>query len=112
MVKSRNIARKGMFPRIAFINKTTEPLEIDLDQLVVTLAEQLERDFTPVWGHTATLRVTDTPNPDEWQIVFLDNADAANALGYHDITVDGQPVSKVFVRSVKYAGEKFSVAAS
>ena len=103
---------KGMFPKIAFINKATEPLEIDLQKLVAALTKQLDNDFVPIWGYPATLRVTDAPTSDEWQVLFLDDADAANALGYHDITANGQPISKVFVRTIKAAGEKLSVTAS
>lgn len=108
----RPLSRKDMFPKIAFVNKATEPLEIELPILVAALAKQLEVDFVPIWGYPATLRVTDAPTPDEWQVIFLDDADAANALAYHDITLDGQPISKVFVRTIKAAGEKLSVTAS
>jgi hypothetical protein len=44
--------------------------------------------------------------------VYLDNADAAGALGYHDITKDGQPVCKVFVETTIAAHELVSVTAS
>jgi hypothetical protein len=45
-------------------------------------------------------------------VVFLDDADAANALGYHALTKNGQPISKVFVKSTIAAGQKVSVTAS
>jgi len=65
-----------------------------------------------VWGYPARLYVTDKPKNDEWQVVFLDDADAANALGYHDLTKNGQPISKVFVKTTIAAGQKVSVTAS
>ena len=66
----------------------------------------------PIWGYPAKLYETSTPVPNDWQVVFLDDADSANALGYHDITKNGQPISKVFVKTTLAAGEKVSVTAS
>jgi hypothetical protein len=43
--------------------------------------------------------------------VYFDNADTAGALGYHDITKNGQPVSKVFVETTLAAHEVVSVTA-
>ncbi|MGY4319737.1 hypothetical protein [Bradyrhizobium sp. JR3.5] len=103
---------KGRFPTIAFVNKATTPLGVPLDKLVAALTRQLEEHFVPVWGYHAELYVTAEPKAGEWQIVFLDDADAANALGYHDLTKDGQPISKVFVKSTLAAGQKVSTTAS
>jgi hypothetical protein len=102
----------GKFPTIAFVNLAETPLGADLGKLVAALQKQVDRDFVPVWGYPAKLYVTDKPEPDEWQVVFLDDADAANALGYHDLTKDGQPVSKVFVKTTIAAGQKITVTAS
>jgi hypothetical protein len=103
---------QGKFPTIAFVNLATAPLGVELAKLVAALDKQMQRDFVPIWGYPAKLYVTQKPKPDEWQVVFLDDADAANALGYHDLTRDGQPVSKVFVKTTMAAGEKVSVTAS
>jgi len=45
-------------------------------------------------------------------MAFLDSADVQNALGYHDLTPDGLPLSKVFVQTTVQAGQKVSVTAS
>src|SRR5262249_41700135 len=103
---------QGKFPTIAFVNLATVPLGVDLGKLVSALDKQMQRDFVPIWGYPAKLYVTKNPKPDEWQVVFLDDADAANALGYHDITKDGQPISKVFVKTTVAAGQKVSVTTS
>ncbi|MHC2336312.1 hypothetical protein [Bradyrhizobium sp. USDA 4454] len=103
---------KGRFPTIAFVNKATTPLGVPLDKLVAALTRQLEEHFVPVWGYPAELYVTAEPKAGEWQIIFLDDADAANALGYHDLTKDGQPISKVFVNTTLAAGQKVSTTAS
>lgn len=106
------ISNHGKFPTIAFVNLATVPLGIDLRRLVSALNRQLQRDFVPIWGYPATLYVADKPKPGEWQIVFLDDSDAADALGYHDLTKDGQPASKVFVKTTIAANQKVSVTAS
>ena len=103
---------QGKYPTIAFVNLAKTPLGVNLNKLVGALDKQMQRDFVPIWGYPAKLYVTQKPKPDEWQVVFLDDADAADALGYHDITKDGQPVSKVFVKTTIAAGEKVSVTAS
>jgi hypothetical protein len=111
MAKSPTI-NHGNFPTIAFVNLATVSLGVDLRRLVSALDKQLQRDFVPIWGYPATLYVADKPKPREWQIVFLDDSDAADALGYHDLTKDGQPVSKVFVKTTIAAKQKVSVTAS
>lgn len=103
---------QGKFPTIAFVNLATTLPGVDLGKLVAALDKQMQRDFVPIWGYPAKLYVTQKPKADEWQVVFLDDADAADALGYHDITKNGQPVSKVFIKTTIAAGEKVSVTAS
>lgn len=103
---------RGKFPTIAFVNLAKEPLGVDLRKLVSALEKQLQRDFVPIWGYPAALYITDKPKPGEWQVVFLDDSDAADALGYHDLTKNGEPVSKVFVKSTLAAGEKVSTTTS
>ena len=103
---------QGKFPTVTFVNLATTPLGVDLGKLVAALKKQMQRDFEPIWGYPATLRVADEAKPGEWQVVFLDDSDAADALGYHDLTKNGEPVSKVFVKSTIAAGEKVSTTAS
>jgi hypothetical protein len=70
--------------------------------------------FYPSWGYHVRLRNTTTralPKPDEWQIIYLDDADEADALGYHDLTLNGQPYSKVFTKTTVENGESVSVTA-
>jgi hypothetical protein len=103
---------QGQFPTIAFVNMAKTDLGVDLTKLVAALTKQLQRDFVPIWGYPAKLYVAKKAKPGEWQVVFLDDADEADALGYHDLTKNGQPVSKVFVKTTISAGEKVSVTAS
>src|SRR5260370_38397860 len=45
-------------------------------------------------------------------MVFLDNADQAGALAYHDLTPDGFPQAKVFVKTTLANNDLVSVSAS
>jgi hypothetical protein len=58
-----------------------------------------------------TLYSTKTPKPTDWQLVYFDNADQAGALGYHDLTEKGQPISKIFVKTTIDDNELVSVTA-
>jgi len=42
-------------------------------------------------------------------MVFLDNADQPGALAYHDLTPDGLPLAKVFVKTTVDNGDLVSV---
>jgi hypothetical protein len=103
---------QGQVPTIAVINKATVPLGIDLDTLIAALQKAVNEHFAPVWGTPARLVKADNFIAGAWAIVLLDDADVANALGYHDLTPEGLPLSKVFVRTGQKSGEKPEVTAS
>ena len=44
--------------------------------------------------------------------MFLDDSDQADALAYHDLTNEGLPISKVFVKTIVSAKESVSVGAT
>jgi hypothetical protein len=97
------------------INASTEASDQTIKWLTAALQKQVTRDFAPIWGTPAQLFFVPkagTPNPAHWQLVFLDNADIANALGYHDLTATGLPLGKVFIRTTELAGDAWSVTAS
>ena len=54
---------------------------------------------------------TKAAKPSDWQFMYFDDADTAGALGYHDLTHNGQPISKVFVKTTIKDGEFVSVTA-
>ena len=83
---------------IACMNKASVDLGVPFDRLTATLQKCFDQHFLPVWGYPVKLYNTDTAKPSDWQLVYFDDADVANTLGYHDLTKDGQPVAKIFVK--------------
>jgi hypothetical protein len=65
-----------------------------------------------VWNTPAKLKKTKGFVKNTWAMVFLDIADEPNALAYHDLTPDGLPLSKVFVKTTLDNGDLVSVSAS
>lgn len=107
-------AGQGGKPRIACINKATVDLGVNFDALTAALQKCYDQFFAPVWGYPVELYNVPAggeAQPNEWQFLYLDTADQAGALGYHDLTVNGQPVSKVFVKTTIADGQKVSVTA-
>jgi hypothetical protein len=102
---------RGQVPTIACVNKAKTPLGVGFEPLVKALQKFVDHCFAPVWGIPAKLAVSSAPAKGAWALVFLDDADAANALGYHDLTPGGLPLGKVFVKTTLAAGEKVSVTA-
>jgi hypothetical protein len=92
-------AGQGGIPSIACVNKATVGLGAPFDKLTAALQKCYDQFFLPIWGYPVRLYNTDAPKRTDWQFVYFDDADTAGALGYHDLTKDGQPVSKVFVKT-------------
>src|SRR5947208_2251756 len=103
---------QGQVPTIACFNRATTPLGVDLDALVAAMQHFVDDCFVPVWGTPAKLLLTTDFVQGAWALVFFDDADQANALAYHELTPDGLPISKIFVRTTLNAGDQVSVSAS
>jgi hypothetical protein len=103
---------QGDIPTIACFNRAKTPLGVDFDKLIAAMQVYVDRYVAPVWGTPAKLVKSKDYVKGAWAIVFLDNADAAGALAYHDLTPDGLPQSKVFVRTTIQNGDLVSVSAS
>ncbi len=98
--------------RIAVINRSTAVPSADVHRIAAALQQQLDDDYSPVWGTGAALAVEGQADSESWQLVVLDDSDQADALGYHELTKSGRPLGKVFARSVQQSGGEWSVAAS
>lgn len=96
---------------VACINKATVGLGLAFDKLTAALQKCYNQYFLPVWGYPLTLYNTGDAKPTDWQLIYFDDADTAGALGYHDLTHNGQPISKVFVKTTLAAKQLVSVTA-
>src|SRR5215467_14085027 len=103
---------QGITPTIACFNNATTPLGVDLDKLIAVMQSYVDQHVAPVWGTPAKLIKTTDFKSGAWAMVFLDDADAPGALAYHDLTPDGLPLSKVFVRTTLADKQLVSVSAS
>jgi len=103
---------QGDVPKIAVFNKATTPLGVDLDALIAAMQAYIDKFIAPVWATPAKLVKSKDFLPGAWAMVFLDDADEPGALAYHDLTPDGLPQSKVFVRTTIDNGDLVSVSAS
>jgi hypothetical protein len=102
----------SVIPTIACFNKAKTPLGIDFDTLISAMQAYVEQYVAPVWGTPAKLIKSKGYIKRAWAMVFLDDADTPGALAYHDLTPDGLPVSKVFVKTTLDDKELVSVSAS
>jgi hypothetical protein len=103
---------QGEVPTIACFNRATVPLGVNLDKLIAAMQTYVDKYVAPVWGTPAKLIKTTGFKKGAWAIVFLDDADQPGALAYHDLTPDGLPESKVFVKTTLADHQLVSVSAS
>jgi hypothetical protein len=104
-----------MTPTVAIINASTDLTDAEVVPVVSALQKQVDGDFAPLWGVSATLDFVPKgarPPKGAWWLSLLDNADQAGALGYHDRTSHGLPLGKCFVRTTKMDGGIWSVTLS
>jgi hypothetical protein len=100
--------------RIACINKTKHfNLGVPFGKLTAALQKCYDRHFLPVWGFPVKLYNTRTPSRTDWQFIYVDDAkDADGTFGYHELTIHGQPVSFVFMKTILENRETVSLTAS
>src|SRR5215467_12897387 len=103
---------QGEKPTIACFNRAQTPLGVDLDDLIAAMQVYVDNFVAPVWGTPATLQRSQDFVKGAWALVFLDDADQANALAYHDLTDEGLPQAKVFVKTTLENNDLVSVSAS
>jgi len=103
---------QGEVPTIACFNKAKTPLGVDLNALIAAMQAFVDQHVAPVWGTPAKLVKSTGFVKNAWAVVFLDNADQPGALAYHDLTPDGLPISKVFVKTTLDNHDLVSVSAS
>ena len=99
-------------PRIACFNRAKTPLGADLDSLIAAMQRYVDECVAPVWGTPARLMKSRGFVKGAWAIVFLERAGDKSTEGIHDLTPDGLPLAKVYVRTTLANKDMVSVSAS
>ena len=103
---------QGGVPTVACFNKAKTSLGVDFDALIAAMQAFVDTHVAPVWGTPAKLIKSKGFVKGAWAMVFLDDADQPGALAYHDLTPEGLPQSKVFVKTTLENHDLVSVSAS
>jgi hypothetical protein len=103
-------------PQIAVINESTAINDADVQNMLPAFSQQWNTDLRQVWGVDQAafpfVPKGQQPAANSWWMVFLDDSDQADALAYHDLTDEGLPISKVFVKSILGDNSSVSVGAT
>jgi hypothetical protein len=104
---------------IAVLNRTgDDTIMSDARALQITQALQkaVNGPFYRWWRIDANIRFIERANTKDWKgawnVVLLDTSDEAGALGYHDLTPEGKPLSKCFIKTDLQYGSEPSVTVS
>jgi hypothetical protein len=102
--------------QIAVLNESTVIQDVAIQQMIPAFSDQWNKDLETVWGVQPADLVFfskgQAPPAGSWWVIFLDDSDQANALAYHDLTNDGFPLSKVFVKTIQADNASVSVGAT
>jgi hypothetical protein len=103
-------------PDIAVLNESTLITDAAVETMLAAFDQQWNNDLGPIWGvDDASFTFVPRramPATGTWWLVFLDNSDQAGALAYHDLTNEGLPISKVFVKTLMDDNASLSVGAT
>jgi hypothetical protein len=106
------VSHKAHIPTIVCVNNATVPLGVDFGKLIAAMQVFVDKHVAPVWGTRAKLVKARDLKPGKWAMVFVDHADHARALARHDLTPDGLPLARVFVKTTLANKNLVSVAAT
>ncbi|HET7502251.1 MAG TPA: hypothetical protein VFK02_14635 [Kofleriaceae bacterium] len=100
---------------IAVINES--PIsDAEIQKMLPAFETQWNRDLRPAWALEESkftlVSKADLVPPGAWWLVWLNDSDQADALAYHDVTDEGLPLSKVFVKTIQGDNASLSVAAT
>lgn len=96
-------------------NHSTVVGDAEAVRMVAACQKQISRDLKSVYGLDALLHFADknaTLSKFDWQLLIVDNADQAGALGYHETTANGTPIGYCFAKTTKDDGGLVSVTFS
>ena len=102
--------------QIAVINESSAIQDPAVQGMIPAFSAQWNNELDAIWGVGSAEFVfipKGVPPPaGSWWVVFLDDSDQAKALAYHDLTDEGLPISKVFVKTIQADNASVSVGAS
>jgi len=102
--------------QIAVINESTAIADVPVQEMIPAFSTQWNTDLNAAWGVGAAQftfsPASATPASGAWWVLFLDDSDQADALAYHDLTNEGLPISKIFVKTIQADKASLSVGAS
>lgn len=101
--------------KIGVFNESTVLSDAEVKKHVVAIQHQIRNEWANIWGYDADLIFMPKnapPRSGMWHAVYLDNADQAGALGYHDLTPEGLPLGKIFAKTTLDYKGLVSVTAS
>ena len=102
-------------PVIALTNASTCLSDAQVEAVVPSLQRQVSSDFRAYWDIDCALTFLSKGQiltAGWWQIVLTDDPDQAGALGYHEMTIHGTPLGKVFARLDAESGSSWTVTLS
>ena len=103
-------------PQIAVLNSSTSLSDVAVSGMLDAFQRQWNFDLAPVCSVEPAVftfvPLGQNAAPGTWWLVFLDDSDQANALAYHDLTSEGLPLSKVFVKTILADNASVSVGAT
>jgi len=103
-------------PAIAVINESTAATDTSVQNMIPAFSTQWNHDLNSIWGvgdaQFTFVPKHHAPATGAWWVVFLDDSDQAGALAYHDLTNEGLPISKIFVKTIEADNSSLSVGAT
>ena len=102
--------------QIAVINESTAISDQAVQNMIPAFGAQWNNELNEVWGvgpaQFGFVKKNVAPPTGSWWVVFLDDSNQADALAYHDLTDEGLPISKVFVKTILADSASVSVGAT
>lgn len=94
---------------IYIVNESTVLSDEEIEAIHAPLL-LYSRQIRSYWGSMQPGILFGRPKvPTAWQIVIADDSDQAGALGYHDVTSTGRPISYVFAKTDMQYGYDWQV---
>ena len=112
-VSSKSLRPHGtQGPKIACFNLARTALGVEWGALIAALQQYVDHCVAPVWGTPARLVKSRGFVKGAWAMVFLDHASDESTEGIHELTPDGFPLAKVYVKTTLANKDLVSVSAS